>query len=110
MKCFQVLAQIRDGPITEYVAYKSIVEISPGKHREKKGSKNGDDDNTTLYAIIGISVGLLVIVAVLVVIILIYNARNKDLMDQVQKISFVKSGAKPKDDLNLLLDNQNELE
>ena len=110
LKCFQVLAQIRDGPITEYVAYKSIVEISPGKHREKKDSGDGDDDKTTLYAIIGISVGLLVIVAVLVVIILIYNARNKDLMDQVQKISFVKSGAKPKDDLNLLLDNQNELE
>ena len=41
---------------------------------------------------------------------MIYNAKNKNLMDQVSKISFVKSGAKPKEDVNLLLDNQNELE
>ena len=107
IKCFQVIAQIRDGPITEYVSYKSINEIKSGRPESKD---DDDDGDTTLYAIIGVSVGLLVIVVVLVVIILIYNARNRDLMDQVNKISFVKSGAKPKDDVNLLLDNQNELE
>ena len=107
-KCFQVIAQIRDGPITEYVSYNSINDLT-NKHRNKNGN-DGGDDNTGLYIVIGISVGLLVIVVVLVVVILIYNAKNKDLMDQVNKISFVKSGAKPKDDLNLLLDNQNELE
>ena len=111
-KCFQVIAQIRDGPITEYVSYTSINEIDKNKHRQKKDSDDdgGSGSSNTLYAIIGISVGLLVIVVVLVVVILIYNAKNRDLMDQVNKISFVKSGAKPKDDLNLLLDNQNELE
>ena len=106
IKCFQVIAQIRDGPITEYVSYKSINEIKSGRPESKD---DDDDGDTTLYAIIGVSVGLLVIVVVLVVIILIYNARNRDLMDQVNKISFVKSGAKPKDDVNLLLYNKNEL-
>ena len=53
---------------------------------------------------------LLVIAIVLVIFIFIYKKRNKDLVDQVNKISFVQSGAdtkekdKNKDDGNLLLD------
>ena len=53
---------------------------------------------------------MFVIVIVLVVAIVMYNSKNKDLLNQVNKISFVQSGAGGKDDGNLLLDNQNELD
>jgi len=72
---------------------------------QKKG-----DDKTGVYVIIGVSSVLFVIVIVLVVAIVMYNSKNKDLLNQVNKISFVQSGAGGKDDGNLLLDNQNELD
>ena len=97
----QVIAQIRDGPITEYVAY--------NRYSYLKEDQN-DSSKASLYLVIGISVGLFIIVIVLVIVIFSFNAKNKDLMEQVNKISFVSSGAKPKDDTNLLLDSQNELE
>ena len=96
----QVIAQIRDGPITEYVAYNRYSFLKEDKNDSKAG----------LYVVIGISVALFIIVIILVIVIFSYNAKNKDLMEQVNKISFVSSGAKPKDDTNLLLDTQNELE
>ena len=96
----QVIAQIRDGPITEYVAYNRYSFLKEDKNESKAG----------LYVVIGISVALFIIVIILVIVIFSYNAKNKDLMEQVNKISFVSSGAKPKDDTNLLLDTQNELE
>ena len=97
----QVIAQIRDGPITEYVAYNCQSYLK----EDKKSSSP-----TSLYIVIGISIGLFIIVVILVIVIFSFNAKNKDLMEQVNKISFVSSGAKPKDDTNLLLDNQNELD
>ena len=97
----QVIAQIRDGPITEYVAYNCQSYL---KEDKKSNSK------TSLYIVIGISIGLFILVVILVIVIFSFNAKNKDLMEQVNKISFVSSGAKPKDDTNLLLDNQNELD
>ena len=98
---FQVLAQINDGPITEYVAYDPIGDFSSQQTTSKA-------NNTGLYVVIGISATLLIIVIILVIVILSFNAKNKDLMDQVNKISFIKSGAKDKDDGNLLLNNELE--
>ena len=50
-------------------------------------------------------------VIVLIIVIVRYNSKNKDLLSQVNKISFVQSEAtENKDDANLLLDNQNELD
>ena len=69
-----------------------------------------DKDNTLLYVSIAVGGTLLVIAIVLVIFIFIYKKKNKDLVDQVNKISFVQSGAdtkekdKNKDDGNLLLD------
>jgi len=47
---------------------------------------------------------------VLVVVVFFFNAKNKDLMNQVNKISFALSGAKEeeKDDGNLLMINETE--
>ena len=69
-----------------------------------------DKNKKALIAIIVVSCFLFVVVVVLVVVIVMYNSKNKDLLTQVNKISFVQSGASAKDDANLLLDNQNELD
>ena len=105
-KYLQVIAQIRDGPIIEYVAYDTIIL------EEKPNNDSGNNSNNKSIAIILIVVGIVLfaVIIILVIVIFTFNAKNKDLMDQVNKISFVTSGAKAKDDVNLLLDNQNELE
>ena len=123
---FQVIAQVINGPIIEYVSYEPLGNFSKAGEDdidenptdtddiyEKSTDKKKDDDNkddSAIIAVIIISTISFIIIIILVVVIMIYNAKNKNLMDQVSKISFVKSGAKPKEDVNLLLDNQNELE
>ena len=96
----QVIAQIKQGSIIEYVAYQTLFV---GKD-ESSDSK----DNTTL--LIGLTVGgiLLIIIIILAIFVILYNRKNKDLLNQVNKISFVQSEAK--DDNNLLVDNDNELD
>ena len=102
-KYFQVIAQINDGPITEYVAYNSIGQEFTVPFT-KKSNKTG------LYVIITFCVILLIVAIVLVVVVFFFNAKNKDLMNQVNKISFALSGAKEeeKDDGNLLMINETE--
>jgi len=104
--CIQVIAYIKDGPINEYVAYNPVyLGVQPGS-----GSGTGSSGkSTSFYVIIGVSVALFVIIVVLIVVILFFNAKNKDLMDKVNKISFVNDDSKPKADSNLLMDD-NELQ
>ncbi len=125
-KSIQVIATIIDGPIIEYVSYQAIdangkaitdpepVKINPDKPSDKPtdGNKGGskNDDKTTLYVIIGVSSFLVVVVIVLIVVIIFYNSKKKDLLTQVNKISFVQSDAETKEDTNLLMDNKNELD
>ena len=84
------------------------VSKSKGKNEENSGSKKSDD-NTLLYVAISIGSVLLIIAIALVIYIFIIKNKNKDLSAQVNKISFVESGAeskeKDKDDGNLLLGN-----
>jgi hypothetical protein len=129
----QIIATITKGSYVEYVTYQAIdmdgEEIDPSSNPEPlptgeektdttkpsdtdKKSDGGKPlkDNKALIAIIVVSCFLFVVVVVLVVVIVMYNSKNKDLLTQVNKISFVQSGASAKDDANLLLDNQNELD
>jgi len=96
----QVIAQIKQGSIIEYVAYQTLFVGKDGSSDSK--------DNTTL--LIGLTVGgiLLIIIIILAIFVILYNRKNKDLLNQVNKISFVQSEAK--DDNNLLVDNDNELD
>ena len=73
-------------------------------------NKDSKKDDSTL--IIGLSVGgvLVVIVIILVVFIILYHRKNKDLLNQVNKISFAESGVKEKVDSNLLINDENELD
>ena len=71
-----------------------------------------DSDKTFIYISIAVACVLVVIVIFLIVFTLIYNKHNKDLADQVNKISFVQSGAdaneKEKVDGNLLLNDDED--
>ena len=119
-KSVQVIATIIQGPIIEYVSYqavdstgKEIIDPDPVKIDNKDESKPKDDNDnkTTLYIIIGVISFVVVAVIVVVVIVLVNKSKNKDLLNNVNKISFVQSDAEAKDDSNLLMDNnKNELD
>ena len=96
-KYVQVIGYIKDGPINEYVSYNAL-----------EGTKAAITGNKNLIIVIIITLILLVVVIILIVVIVFFNAKNKDLMEKVNKISFVTSDAKPKEDTNLLMDD-NEL-
>ena len=124
----QVIAQIRDGPIIEYFAY--TPHYNPNsKNKQDSGdiitdaptsssdaSTTAPDDDTAIYVVVGISIALLVVVVVLVIVIMTFNSKNKNLLDQVNKISFSKTDAqRPINDnegdnnSNLLMENNDEL-
>ena len=129
-KYAQVVSTITSGSIIEYVSYQATTpdnnaivdpdpikgEPTPPPQTDKPNPPSSpsdepkDEDKTGLYVIIAVSSFLVVVVIVLVVVIIMYNNKNKDLLTQVNKISFVESGATGKDDNNLLMDNQNDLD
>ena len=95
----EVIAQIKDGPIIEYVAYEPTKNID-----------EDDDDDKVLITVVSI-VGsfIFLIVVVLIIIIVMYNLKTKDLLKQVNKISFADDPNKKSKTENLLLDDQNEM-
>ena len=113
----QVIAQIRDGPIIEYVAYEPYYlsdnyipkENDNPQPDEKppKNNKNNNNNKTLIWIIAGVGGGLLLILVVLVIIVVFYHCKSKDLLEQVNKISFAQDDKKDKNE-NLLLD-ENEL-
>ena len=123
----QVVAQIKDGPIIEYVAYEPYYNITnigptpppppksdtptsdtPKPDTKSDGTQTNNNDKTVIWVIIGLGAGIFVILVILIVIVLIYNSKTKNLMEQVNKISFVQQDKKGNDE-NLLLDDDNEL-
>ena len=101
-----VIAQIQQKNVLEYVSYKGIKNVRPVPKGEPGGSDNNssDDDssnNTTLFIIVGVI--LLSIVIGLVVTILIFQQRNKNLLNQVKHVSFQQTNTNNNVDPNLLL-------
>ena len=121
----EVIAQIKDGPIIEYVAYEPFnnpdqseqkKEDTPKDKDTNKEDKKGSDSDTKLFLkswpfLIIVIVGgvVFIILIILICIILCYNSKAKDLYEKVNKISFVQTEKKDNND-NLLLDEKNELE
>ena len=106
-----VIAQIQQNNILEYVSYNGIKNIRPvpkgeGGDDSGNGGKGGngkDDgsDNTTLFIVVGVI--LLAIAIGLVVTILIFQQRNKNLLNQVKHVSFQQTNSNNNVDPNLLL-------
>ena len=108
----EIIAQIKDGPIIEYEAYDPVHEIKQDniEENDKPLDNNDDDDDdnkVTIAVVASIGSAILIILIALIVIILIYNRKTKDLLQQVNKISFADADTKDKNE-NLLLDD-NEL-
>ena len=96
----QVIAQIQQNNILEYVAYKPVYKerkIDPSDSEEN----NEEKDNTSLF--IGVSISLVVIIIGLVILIIYFKKRNKSLINQVKHVSFQQSESSEPD---LLLGNQ----
>ena len=108
-----VIAQIKDGPIIEYVAYEPKFKFDEedvdnnDKPLNPNGDKDDDDDDVIIAIVASIGGAIFIILVALIVIILIYNRKTKDLLQQVNKISFADGDTKDKNE-NLLLDD-NEL-
>jgi hypothetical protein len=112
-----VIAQIKDGPIIEYVAYDTVDKLKKEEIDNKtdpntpadipKDEDDDDDDNDVLIAVIA-SIGgaILIVLVALVLIILVYNRKTKDLLQQVNKISFADGDTKDKSENLLLADNE----
>ena len=66
-----------------------------------------EDDKTLVYVSIGIGSVLLVAIIVLIVVVLLYKNKHKDLLTQVNKISFVENPNESGKGDNLLCDDEN---
>ena len=103
----QVIAQIQEDNILEYVAYKGIVNLRPPT--DVKESSGGV--NSAFF--ISFMVIILVIIAGLVVVVFIFQQKNKNLAKQVKHISFQQNAGNAGGsnvDPNLLLKNSQQAE
>ena len=79
----QVIAQIQQDTFLEYVAYNGIKNIRDAP-RGSESSSGGI--NTTVFVVVAVI--LLSLIAGLVVVVFIFQQRNKSLMNQVKHVSF----------------------
>ena len=106
----QVIAQIQEDTILEYVAYEGIKIVRPPID-DGKGKDKGKDDNNNFSEDSGVSstvfivfaVIILVLIAGLVVVVFIFQQRNKSLLNQVKHVSFQQNVGSPNTDPDLLL-------
>ena len=103
-----VIAQIQQNNIVEYVSYNGKISVRPppenkdDNKKEDNNNSNYSEDHTTLFVVVGII--LLLIVIGLVVTIFIFQQRNKNLLNQVKHVSFQQTNTNT--DPNLLLQKQ----
>ena len=97
-----VIAQVQQNNVLEYVAYNGIKIVRPPTGN--KGSENGAD-NTGVFIDVGIFLFLIVIG--LVGAIVIFQMKNKKLLNQVKQVSFQKTNSNSNNDP--LLQSQNNI-
>ena len=93
-----VIAQVQQNNVLEYISYNGIKNVRPspeGSNNEKGGN------NTTLFIVVGCI--LLLIVIGLVIAIFIFQQKNKGLLNQVKQVSFQKTNSNNNVDPDLLL-------
>ena len=100
VKYIQVIVQIKNNECTEYLSY-DLFQLSTEKEEYEKKDDDDDDNKTTFIIFIIIGSIFLIMIIILIFVIMVFNNKNKDLLDQVNKISF--SQEKNKDDDDLLL-------
>ena len=80
-----VIAQVQQNNILEYVSYNGKVNIRPSPEVEEEKRREIENDHTALF----IAVGVLAVAAIaLIALILIYQYKNRTLLNQVKAVSF----------------------
>ena len=95
----QVIAQIQQDTILEYVAYKGVKNLRPPIDKPENTSSSGI--STTAFVVFAIII--LVIIAALIVVVFIIQQKNKSLLNQVKHVSFQQNVGTPNTDPDLLL-------
>ena len=93
-----VIAQIQQNNVLEYVSYNGKKNIRPSPKTSGTGSGK---TSTALFLVVG-GILLLIVIA-LVVIIFIFQQKNKALLNQVKHVSFQQTNSNSNVDPNLLL-------
>ena len=98
----QVIAQIQQDTILEYVAYDGIETKRAKKNEDKSGDNQSNGIDTSTFIIVG-SILLLLIIG-LIVVVIIFQQKNKSLLNQVKHVSFQQNAQNTGSaDPNLLL-------
>ena len=86
----QVIAHINDQSINEYVAYNTVTYIPKNNSNSDTNKEQEKSNKTKLIIAVSVVGGVfLAVVIVLIVVIVKFNKKNKDLLNQVNSISFV---------------------
>ena len=95
----QVIAHINEDSINEYIAYDNITHQAQNK--TSPSSTKSNNNKTSLIIAISVVGGVfLAVLIILIVVIVRFNKKNKDLLNQVNSISFV-------DERNTMNDDEN---
>ena len=86
----KVMARYNIGQEKIFFLYNVVEDKEDKEDNKKKG------DNTLVYVVIGVGGFLLVTAIIIVIFIFIFKRKKKELMEDVNKISFVESQAKDK--------------
>ena len=86
-----VIAQVQQNNILEYVAYNGIYMYRPPANKNGEGEEEKTGNNTAIFIAVGVF--LLLIVIGLVAAIFIFQMKNKKLLNQVKQVSFQKTNS-----------------
>ena len=87
----QVVAQIQQETILEYVTYKGKFIQRPKENDIDENAESAESADTTLFfVVVGI---LLVLIIGLIITIFIFKIKNQDLVEQVKHVSFQKTNS-----------------
>ena len=99
----QVVAQIQQETILEYVTYKGKFIQRPKEIDIEEDAEGAESADTTLFfVVVGI---LLVLIIGLIVTIFIFKIKNQDLVEQVKHVSFQKTNSLSNNNNNVDKDN-----
>ena len=101
----QVIAQIQQDTILEFVAYNGIKKLRPSPNPKKD---NTSGINTSVFVVVAVI--LLALIAGLIVVIFIFQQRNKSLLNQVKHVSFQQNAQASNTDPDLLLQKSQQSE
>ena len=104
----QVIAHINEDPINEYIAFNSIfIKEEEKKDPGNTNGGNGEDEkssNTTFIVTISVVSFLFVsVVVTLIIVVIRFNIKNKDLLAQVNATSFQEERNEDENNSNLLV-------